>query len=314
MPTLSIIILNWNTADLLLACLHSIQTHVTLDYEIIVVDNASTDDSVAQVRAQFPQVRLLPQNANLGFSKGNNIGITAANAPYLLLLNPDTEVHPGALEALVAFLETHPQAGIIGPTLWNPDGSLQPSTSPLPTLWIEFLRQTMLFRLFPTAEMRTAMHNETQRVTNITGAAMCIRRECLTQIGLLDEQIFMFYEDTDWCKRARDAGWELWFVACSGVMHVKAAASSRFARTRTLLDSQRSTIYYFRKHYGRSAITWLRLITFCGAIVRTLRAMVNWLLKRNQADQAARLKAYGRMFIWALSGKGLEREDAITAV
>lgn len=306
MPILSIIILNWNTADLLLACLRSIQTHVTLDYEVIVVDNNSSDDSVAQVRVQFPRVRLLPQSANLGFSRGNNVGLAAANAPYMLLLNPDTEVRSGTLEALVTFMETHERAGMAGPTLWNPDDSLQPSTSPLPSLWVEFLRQTMLFRLFPTAEMRTAMRNETRRVTNITGAALCVRRDCLAQIGPLDEQIFMFYEDTDWCKRAGDAGWDLWFVTCSGVMHVKAVASSRFARTRTLLDSQRSTIYYFDKHYGRSAITWLRLITLCGATVRAFRALLNWLLNRNRTDQAARLRAYGRMVAWAISGKGLE--------
>ncbi len=314
MPQLSIIILNWNTVDLLLACLRSIQANVTLDYELIVVDNASNDDSVAQVEIEFPQARLLPQNANLGFSRGNNVGLAKAKAPYLLLLNPDTEVLPGALEALVAFMEAYERVGMAGPTLWNLDGSLQPSTSPLPSLWIEFLRQTMLFRLLPTAEMRAANRNETRRVANITGAALCIRRDCLTQIGPLDEKIFMFYEDTDWCKRASAAGWELWFVACPGVMHVKAAASSRFARTRTLLESQRSTIYYFGKHHGRSAIAWLRLITLCGAVVRALRALLNWLLGRNRGDQTARLRAYGRMLAWAVTGKGLEEADAITVV
>lgn len=306
MPTLSIIIVNWNTADLLLACLRSIQTHVTLDYELIVVDNASDDDSVARVAAEFPQACLLPQSANLGFSRGNNVGLSVAQGEYLLLLNPDTEVRPGALEALIAFMVDHEQVGMSGPTLWNPDGSLQPSTSPLPSLWIEFLRQTMLFRLFSTSEMRAARRNETRRVVNITGAALCVRRGCLGEIGLLDEQIFMFYEDTDWCKRARDAGWQLWFVACPGVMHVKAAASSRFARTRTLLDSQRGTIFYFGKHHGRLAIVWLRLITLCGAAVRGLWALVNWLLNRNRVDQVARLRAYGRMLAWAVSGKGLQ--------
>lgn len=306
MTTLSIIIVNWNTADLLLACLRSIVEHVTLDYELIVVDNASADDSVARARVQFPQARLLPQSENLGFSRGNNAGLSIAQGEYLLLLNPDTEVCPGALEALVAFMESHEQAGMAGPTLWNPDDSLQPSTAPLPTLWIEFLRQTMLFRLFPTTEMRAARRNETRRVVNITGAALCIRRACLAQIGPLDERIFMFYEDTDWCKRAGDAGWELWFVACPGIMHVKAAASSRFARARTLLDSQRSTVYYFRKHEGETAVCWLRLITLCGAAVRGLRALLNWLLGRNRVDQAARLRAYGRMLVWALGWSGLQ--------
>lgn len=304
-PLLSIIIVNWNTADLLAACLHSIHKHVTLDYEIIVVDNASSDDSVIQIQTRFPQVCLLRQDKNLGFSQGNNLGLAAAQGSYLLLLNPDTEIYPGALEAVIDCMAARKQIGVAGPTLWNPDGSLQPSSSPLPTLWIEFLRQTMLFRFFPTAAMRAAYQNQSQQVTNLTGAALCIKRACFSQIGPLDPQIFMFYEDTDWCKRAGDAGWEIWFVACSGVLHVKAAASSRFARTRTLLDSQRSTLYYFRKHYGSHSITWLRLITLCGVSVRAVRALLNWFLNRNRPDQQARLRAYTHMLIWAITGKGL---------
>lgn len=304
-PELSIIILNWNTADLLAACLRSIRAHVTLDYEVIVVDNASGDDSVARVRAEFPWVRLLPQAANVGFSRGNNAGLAAARGAYLLLLNPDTEVRPGALEALVAFMAADAAVGMAGPTLWNPDGTLQASTAPLPDLRGEFLRQTMLFRLLPTAEMRAARRNETRPAASLTGAALCVRRACYEAIGPLDPAIFMFYEDTDWCKRAADAGWALWFVACGGVMHVKAAASSRFARTRTLLDSQRSTIYYFRKHFGETAVRRLRLITVCGAGLRGLRALALWLLRRDPADQRARLRAYARMLAWGVTGRGL---------
>jgi hypothetical protein len=115
----------------------------------------------------------------------------------------------------------------------------------------------------------------------------------------------MFYEDTDWCKRAADGGWQLWFVPCAGIMHIKAAASSRFARTRTLLDSQRSAIYYFRKHGGVNTVKVLRLITLCGGLARSLRAGLNWLLGQDRLDQQARLQAYGRMLIWALTGQGL---------
>ncbi len=304
-PLLSIIILNWNTADLLENCLASIQNNVTLDAELIVVDNHSDDDSVQRVAARFPQVRLIVQSENMGFARGNNVGLAEANGRFLLLLNPDTEVCPGALESLVGFLETHPQAGIVGPTLWNPDGSLQPSTAPLPSLWVEFLRQTMLYRLFPTRAQQVAYRNELRQAAAITGAALCIRRECYEQIGPLDPHIFMFYEDTDWCKRAGDTGWQIWFVPCAGIMHIKAAASSRLARTRTLLASQRSVIYYFHKHHGRRAVRILRLITFCGAVTRSILALSNWFLGRKRTDQCARLRAYGRMAGWAILGKGL---------
>ena len=302
-PLLSIIILNWNTADLLRNCLNSIINQSYDAYEIIVIDNASADDSVVMVQAEFPQVTLIAQAENVGFSRGNNVGMERANGRFFLLLNPDTEVRDGTLQSLIHFMEAHPQAGMIGPTVWNPDSSLQPSTSPLPTLWIEFLRQTMLYRLFPTKQQKAAAANEQRQVENITGAALCIRRACYMEIGGLDPHIFMFYEDTDWCKRAVSTKWELWFVPCAGVMHVKAAASSRFARTRTLLDSQRSVIYYFRKHYGEPAIKWLRLITLCGGLTRSLRAILLSAVGRNRPDQHARLKAYKQMMRWAITGK-----------
>jgi len=303
MTTLSIIILNWNTAELLIPCLHSVQTHLSLDHEIIVVDNASEDDSVAQVRAQFPQVRLLPQSENLGFSQGNNIGLAEAKGDYLLCLNPDTELRPGAVEPLIAWMEQYPAAGIAGPTLWNPDGSLQRSTVPISTLWLEFLRQTMFYRVFPTKEQRQMYQNKQQQVGVVTGAALCLRRACYEQIGGFDPQIFMFYEDTDLCKRAWDAGWEVWFIPTPGIMHIKAAASSRFARTRTLVESEKSTIYYFHKHGGNHAVRILRLIAIPGIAMRVMRGLVNWLLGRNRLDQVARLRAYGLIAGWAVRGK-----------
>jgi GT2 family glycosyltransferase len=305
MIALSIIILNWNTADLLADCLASVQAYAPPDTEVIVVDNASTDNSVEMVQTQFPHMTLITQTENVGFSKGNNIGLAAANGRYLLCLNPDTQLHPGAIEPLPTWMEENPQVGIAGPTLWNPDGSLQRSTAPLPTLWIEFLRQTMLYRLAPTRAQRQMFRNERQPVGVVTGAALCLRRACYAQIGGFDPQIFMFYEDTDLCKRAWDAGWEVWFAPTPGITHVKAAASNRFARARTLIESQKSAIYYFQKHHGRSAIFWLRLITLCGATMRGSRAILGWIIRQDRVDQTKRLRAYGRMLIWSITGKGL---------
>ena len=302
---LSIIIVNWNTADLLKNCLESIYQHVSLEKEVIVVDNNSTDNSVDMVRTSFPQVQLIAESENLGFPKGNNVGLELAHGRYILLLNPDTEVYAEGLEPLIQFMDENPAIGIAGPTLWNPDGTHQPSQAPFPTLWIEFLRQTMLYRVVPNEKQKRAHKNIQQQAEMVTGAALCIRRSCYEQIGPLDPQIFMFYEDTDWCKRAHDHGWEIWYLPTAGIMHVKAAASSRFARTRTLLDSQRSTIYYFQKHYGSSAVWGLRGITLCGSVLRAIKSLIQWVLNQNRPDQAARLQAYRKMFQWGLTGKGL---------
>ena len=301
-PTISIVIVNWNTADLLLACLASIRQGVQLPHEILVVDNASEDGSVERASAAFPEVRILAQSSNLGFARANNVALVEAAGRLVLLLNPDTELRPGALEALVTHLDTHPRAGIAGPPLWNPDGSAQPSVQTFPTLASEFLRQTMLYRIVPGRMAREAQRRDSRPVDVVSGAALCIRRECLEVIGLLDQDIFMFYEDTDWCRRAKDAGWEIWFVDGPGVVHHKGAASGGPARTRTLLDSHRGMLRYFRKHHGPGVVPALRVIAFLGATLRSARSLLLLTLGRNPPDQRARLAAYRGLLRWALLG------------
>lgn len=302
---LSVIIVNWNDEHLLARCLQSLVGRIAVPHEIIVVDNGSEDGSVAMVRDHFPSVHLLALEQNLGFAVANNRALAIATGAYLLLLNPDTECRIGTLDALVTFMEGHPDAGIAGPTLYNPDGSLQPSTATLPSLFSELLTQTMLFRLLPTRGHRAARRNELRRTEMVSGAALMIRRACLEQVGPLDEQIFMFYEDTDLCRRALDAGWEIWFVPGPGIFHVGSAVSSRLARTRTLIESQRSTLYYFRKHGPPWAPALLHVITLLGTSFRALRAALLWLMGREREDQRARLRAYRRMVRWALTGRGL---------
>jgi N-acetylglucosaminyl-diphospho-decaprenol L-rhamnosyltransferase len=309
--TLSIVILNWNTVDLVKDCLQSVDDNVALDYEVIVVDNGSIDGSVAMVEEHFSHHQLIVLPENLGFSAGNNVALAVARGRYILLLNPDTVVLPHALQPLIDFMEDHPRAGIVGPTLWNPDGSLQHSTTPFPTLWNEFLRFTMLHRSLLKSRRATARQNEPHSVDAVSGAALLIRRACYEEIGPLDSRFFMFYEDTDWCKRAREADWEIYFVPSPGIVHIRAAASSRFARTRTLLDSHRSTIRYFEKHHSLRSVAILRAITLAGALVRSLRATAKWILGRDRADQCHRLAAYRKMVRWALVGDSSDAEEQI---
>jgi hypothetical protein len=301
-PTVSIIIVNWNTVELLAPCLRSIASGTSTAHEVIVVDNASTDGSCERARREFPKARLFPQDANLGFARASNVGLAAARGRFLLLLNPDTTVKAGAVDALVDFVERGARVGIAGPPLWNHDGTPQPSVQPFPTLGSELLRQTMLHRVVPGRTRREATRRDTRRVEVVTGAALCIRRECYEQIGPLDEAIFMFYEDADWCRRASDAGWEIWYVDGPGVVHLKGGASVGEAFTGALVDSLRGTIHYFRKHGVAASIPWLRGIALLGATARSLRALALLGVGRDRAEQRARLRAYGRMLRWAVGG------------
>jgi GT2 family glycosyltransferase len=304
-PTVSIIVVNWNCEDLLARCLQSIADHVSLRVETIVVDNASSDDSVSVVRARFPAVRLIALPENVGFSRANNVAIEVARGDHVLLLNPDTELRRGCVESLVAFLEERPRVGLVGPPLFDPDGSRQDSVLEFPTLGREFLRQTMLHRLVPGRAARTRPEGS-RRVEALTGAALCVRRACLEAIGPLDPRLFMFYEDVDWCRRATDAGFEVWFAAGPGAMHVKSAASGRLALARTLVESLRSTIAYFRKHRGARSVAGLRAVALAGAATRSVRAAVLWSVGRDRAEQRDRLGAYGRIARWALRGGELQ--------
>jgi len=304
-PRLSILVVSWNCAALLERCLEALAEHGPPDCETIVVDNASADGTAARVRARFPGVRLVELPENAGFARGNNVALDLARAPYLLLLNPDTEVRAGSLESLVQFLDARPRAGICAPPLWNPDGSRQPTVLFFPTLRGELLRQTMLYRLLPGRERAEAARTDTRPAEAVSGAALCIRRAVVDAIGPLDPDLFMFYEDVDWCLRAREAGWEVWFVEGPGVVHVKAGASTGAARTRTLLESLRSTVHFFRKHGRASALPALRGIAALAAAARSARALLLWIAGRDRADQCARLAAYRKMLAWAFSGRGL---------
>jgi GT2 family glycosyltransferase len=194
-----------------------------------------------------------------------------------------------------------------GPALLDPEGNVERSMRRLPSLGTELLRQTMLYRLLPPAAIHAGLQKSTEPllVDAITGAALFVRRSCWRQIGLLDPGFFMFYEDTDWCYRVTRAGWRVSYVPHARIMHVKSAASSRYARTRTLLESQRSLIHFFRKHYGAGSIKGLRGVALIGGLARLTRALMLYLIGVNRPDQRARMQAYSRMIWWGLSGRGL---------
>ncbi len=247
MHALSIIIVNWNTRDILLDCLASIERYPPArPYDIWVVDNASSDGSVAAVRAGYPHVQIIANSENCGFAAANNQAIRASQSEYLLLLNSDTIVHPNALERMARFLDEHPDVGITGACLLNADGTLQPSWAAFPSLWSELFGHNARRRDWYC----TRDGSQAYAVDWVGGAALMIRRAAVNQIGLLDEAYFMYSEETDWCFRARQSGWTICYLPDAPITHL-GGQSSRKASARMRAELYRSKIRFYAKHYGR---------------------------------------------------------------
>jgi len=291
---LSIIILNWNGGQVLIDCLESIyaRSH-RFAFEVIVVDNASTDGSPDRVATEFPQVRLLRNKRNLGFAGGNNRGLEVAQGRCLLLLNNDTIVLNDALEVMLDEMEAHPEVGILGCRLLNPDASLQRSCGIFPNLLTEFLDQTMLHRLFPLYKMGHRTYDAPREVDWVTGACMLVRREVYEQVGGLDEGFHMFLEDVDWCMRVRRAGWQVRYTPAARIIHLK-GYSSQSVLPHMLVEDQRSAYRFFRKHYGPLRVWAMYPIVTLGCLVRGLFWAVRWLLGQRK-EAAGRLWAYGEI-------------------
>ena len=259
---LSILIVNWNVRDLLRDCLRSIERgQGALDVEVIVVDSASVDDSVAMVAAEFPWVTLLPQTENVGFARGNNVALAEARGDYLLLLNPDTVVLDDALTVLVDFLREHPDVGAVAPQLLNPDGSVQSSRRRFPTLVTGFFESTWLEGLAPGVLRRyyalDLPDDRTADVDWLVGACILIPRAVYEQIGGLDEAYFMYSEELDWCRRIKEGGWRVvYHPAARVVLHV--GKSSEQAVTARHINFQRAKLRYFLKYHSRAAAGILR--------------------------------------------------------
>jgi len=275
MCDLGIVIVNYNTRDLLRTCLRSVYaSHGDFGYDVCVVDNASSDGSAEMVTSEFPQVHLIANTENLGYPKANNQGLEAfgfsdrvgghaAELPkFALLLNPDTELPPGALAGMITFMAQNPDAGVAGPKLVLPDGSLDKACRrSLPTPDVCFYRITGLARLFPRSR-RFGRYNLTYldpdrvaEVGSVVGAFMLVRGEAIVQAGLMDEQFFMYGEDLDWACRIQAAGWKVYYNPAVTVLHVKRAASRHSPRAQ--IEFYRAMDIFYRKHYAAQTPRWL---------------------------------------------------------
>lgn len=292
-PRLSIVIVNWNTRQLLRDCLEALQADpASSQWEVLVVDNASADGSAAMVRSVFPQVQLLASPENLGFSRANNLALEKARGEYLLLLNSDTRVEKGALEALVGFMEGQPRIGAAGPMLLNADGSLQLSCGIAPSLRTEIVHKLLLHRLFPFFKLAGWDHRSARAVGWVSGACLLIRRQALEEAGALDPAIYMCCEDLEWCMRLRKRGWQIFYYPFSRVVHLE-GQSIRKNLGEMLVVSQQSLYYLFQKHFGPGQLRILRLLTLIEMGLRSVLWGVLWgCFPARRTESRQRLQAY----------------------
>lgn len=276
---LSVIILNWNAREWLERSVGSAleQDVGAHTFEVICIDNASTDCSVELLRERFvDQCTIISLDQNLGFAAGNNVGIAVSRGRIVLLLNPDTIAHEGAFEAIIDFMDGNPECGIAGPKLLNKDGSLQYSCRHFATLEAGFFRNTPLGRLFPGNKatrdylMKDVSHDAPMQVDWVSGAAMAIRREVIDTVGALDEDYFMYVEDVDLCYRANEAGWQTWYAPDGVITHAIAQSSDKNPLP-MIRAFHRSMFRFFRKHYlGKRYPAWLTPLVAVGLSLRVV--------------------------------------------
>jgi O-antigen biosynthesis protein len=258
---LSIIIVNYNVRDFLHQALRSLdKARKGLKSEIIVVDNASTDGSVEMLRARFPKIRLLRSDTNLGFAKANNLALNAANGEFCLLINPDTIVQEDTLRVMIEFLRSHSDVGVAGCMILNPNGTFQLACRrSFPTPWVAFTKIFGLAALMPKSRL-FGKYNLTYRdpdqvyeVDAVSGSFMMVRRQAYQEVGGLDEDFFMYGEDLDWCFRIQHAGWKIFYVPKTSIIHYKGESTRRSSlnEIRTFYEAMH---LFVRKHYGRSNV------------------------------------------------------------
>jgi GT2 family glycosyltransferase len=297
---ISVVIVNWNTCDILRDCLKTIyeQTrHVA--FEVIVVDNASSDGSPEMVRVEFPQVVLLANPTNAGYATANNQGIRIAQGRFVLVLNSDTLILDRALDKILAFVEAHPEVGVLGCRVRNRDGTLQPTCFMFPSVLNMFLFATCLNQLFARSRffgrerMTWWKRDDVRAVDVVTGCFMLVRQEAIRQVGLMDEDFFMYGEETDWCYRFRQAGWKVMFSPCAEIIHLGGASSARVANEMTL-QLKAGVLQFMHKHRSRPAY-----VAACGLMGLFLAARIPYWLIQTVLARGQRRLAWSRVVVYA---------------
>jgi GT2 family glycosyltransferase len=302
---ISIIIVSWNVRQDLVGCIESIKKNpFSGEFEIIVVDNNSSDDSVEVVGRSFPDVVLIGNEINSGFAVANNQGIAIAKGQYILLLNPDTIVHQSSINKLIEFMDNNPDIGVCGPKLLNDDGTTQRCVRRFPTFGAALHRQTIFktTSIFKRCQrkynMRDFDHNSQRDVEQIMGAAFLVRKSVVDKIGGLDESYFMYYEEVDFCRRVGQAGWRVVFTPITTITHLGGQSSSQVPVGKRMMQMV-SMFKYFRKHRGVGVTAMFNLLfkpaVLLGDINNVVYNSILYLLAAITGNEAKKAKSILRI-------------------
>jgi len=303
---LSIVILCWNDLKVIGDCLQSIYAGTrSTELEVIVSDNGSTDGTIEHIRRSFPQVRLIENGTNLRFAKGNNVGIRASQGEYVLILNPDTIVHPGSLDKLVAYADQHPEAGAFGCRILHADGSYHESGRPFPSVRGDlvaalYLRSLARLSDWLLADTYTGWKGDTERKVDWqSGCCVLFRGELLKRLGGFDEQFFYYYEDVDLCKRVWEAGYPILYTPRPTVTHLGGQSTKQRLPLGFELDKYVTRYRYYYKHYGKTGARRCRYVSLISLLSRLAGLRALQLIRPTEA-RARRLELYRMAARWNL--------------
>jgi len=318
-PELTVSIISYNTRSLLRACLSSVYEKAKgVGFEVIVVDNNSTDDTPEMLRRDFPQVQLIENRENLGFAGANNQAIRKGKGKYVLFLNPDSIFSSGSLSQMIRFMDGHPEVGALGCKILNADRTIQTSNAHFPNLFTEFLRAFQLKKILPSARIRSKIgeryshllgstlgeylrvywdSGRVRPVSWATGACLLVKRKAVEEIGLMDEGFFMYYEDTDLCYRMHQKGWKVCYFPFFEVIHYVGESNGKF-NPEVFVQRQKSMYHYFRKHQSEVAVLLLNLIVRSALALRLMGLLVLCpfikIIQGNQEELRKKYRAYFR--------------------
>ncbi|MGA7513487.1 MAG: glycosyltransferase family 2 protein [Candidatus Sulfotelmatobacter sp.] len=300
---LSIVIICWNDWKVIENCLRSIFEGTSLvDFEVIVSDNGSTDGSVERIRAEFPAVHVIENRANLGFAKGNNVGIRESRGEYILILNPDTIVHAGSLDRWIEFANLHPEAGAFGCRVLNPDGTYQGPARPFPTIGRSLiaalgLRQLeRLGRAFQSDIYQTWKGDSEREIDWQSGCCVLLRGDLLKKLDGFDERFFYHYEEVDLCHRVWEAGYSIRFTPEVAITHLGGQSVGRFP-VRFALETNRNCYRYFYKHFGPQGATRCRRVVLTHLRIRRVGYSIKYWFRPSESLKG-RLDMYRVVLKW----------------
>ncbi len=307
----SVIIVSFNTLELLDKCIGSVYAHAgSLEIEVIVIDNASTDGSAEMIEQNFGEVRLVRNSKNVGFASANNQAIKLAKGKFMLLLNSDTVVLDGAIEKTVQFAEQNAKAAVVGCRTLNPDSTLQRTCFMFPSVLNLMLSSTYLYKIFPRSRFfgRELMtwwdRNDAREVDVVSGCFMLVRAEAIKQTGIMDESFFLYAEETDWCYRFRKNGWKLMFTPDAQIIHY-GRASSGPRRAEMLLQLRSGILLFIKKHRSKVSYMFSCVLVALFFLLRVPYWLVRWVVSTKKRDYSYRvLKAYLRGTMKSLCGAG----------